>query len=264
LLIVQFKRLLNNRLFYISLFLGSIITVLHYLQITMNIYGNQLSIPDSAYLLWLNSNSRLSDITKLFFILLPILAVLPFSIQLLIDKKTNYYQLIMIKSGKYKYLLSMLTISSIGGFLVIAIPISINFLLFSITFPYITPDPFIYYTDGLSSYKTLFFYLQLNYPLIHTLIYILLSGIVGSIFALFAAVLCLYLRFSLIILVTPLFINLLMSFLGEFFGVSLSPIYFLEMSSELPVYLWSVLVYCSFMIICTIILFIIGVRRLEK
>ncbi|WP_243292947.1 hypothetical protein [Bacillus sp. FJAT-47783] len=268
---IQFQRLLHSKFFYIGLIIGSLITVLHYFQTTMTIiggekaaalYGKQSIIPDSAYLLWLNAS--MSEMTDLFFMLLPILAVLPFSIQLLTDKKVNYHQLMMMRSGKYTYLFSMLFISAVAGFLVIVIPILINFLLFSLTFPAISPNPFIYYTYGIYSFKTLFISLQLNYPLMHTLFYILLSGFIGSLFAIFSSVLCLYFRFTLIVLATPVFISLLISVCSEFFHIALSPINFLDMSSVLPVYPWSVLLFCISMIICTLILLIIGVRNLDR
>jgi hypothetical protein len=271
LIAIQFQRLLHSKYFYISLIIGSLITVSHYLQTVLTIisgekaaalYGKQMTIPDSAYLLWLNAS--MSQITDMFFMLLPILAVLPFSIQLVVDKKANYYQLMMMRSGKYKYLLSMLIISGVGGFLVIVIPLLINFLLFSLTFPAISPDPFVYYINGLFSFKTLFFYLQLNYPLIHTLFYILLSGVIGSLFAIFALVLCLYFRFTLIVLVIPVIISILISVCSEIFHIGLSPLNFLDMSTGVPVYLWAVLVFCFCMIICTSILLIIGGRKLDR
>lgn len=267
---IQFQRLLHSKYFYISLIIGSLISVFHYFQTTLTIiggekaeelYGKQVTIPDSAYLLWLNAS--MSEITDMFFMLLPILAVLPFSIQLLVDKKANYYQLMMMRSGKYQYLFSMIIISGIGGFLVIVIPLLLNFLLFSLTFPAISPDPFVYYVYGIFSFNTLFFNFQLNNPLIHTLIYILLSGFIGSLFASLALVLGLFFRFTLIVLVFPVVINILISFSGEFLNIGISPMIFLDMSNRVPVNLWGVLLFCLCMIICSAILFFIGGKKLD-
>ncbi|WP_382360273.1 hypothetical protein [Lentibacillus kimchii] len=196
--------------------------------------------------------------------LVPILAALPFSTQFLVDRKTNYYELMMMRSGKYKYLFSMLAVSAFAGFLAIAIPLLINFLLFSLTFPAIHPDPFVYYTQGLFSFKTLFYSLQLNFPLIHTLFYIFLSGIIGSLFAVFSAALCLHIRFSLISLVIPVIISILISGLSELVEVGLSPIDFLDMNATAPVYLWCIALFGILMIMLTFILAIIGVRRLVR
>jgi len=266
LIVVQFQRLIHSKFFYISLLVGSIITISQYVQTAWTIirgealYGKASTIPDSAYLLWLNTS--LSEITNLFLMLLPVLAVLPYSLQLLVDKKTNYSQLMIMKSGKYKYLFSMLTMSAFSGFLVVAIPIFVNFLLFSLTFPAISPNPFVYYIYGIDAYDTLFFNLRLNAPLIHTMIYIFLSGLVGSLFAVFTTTLCLYFRYTLIILAIPLFINLLISVVDESFTMAVSPLNFLKMTVSLPVHLWDVLLFALLMIFLTCILLGIGVRRL--
>lgn len=266
LLAVQVKRLFYSKLFYISLLIGSAITIAQYIQMTTIIFSSEKMvksiIPDSTYLLWLNIN--LSELTNLFFMLLPILAVLPFSIQLLVDKKTNYSQFMIMKSGKYTYLFSMIIVSSISGFLVIFLPILINFFLFSLTFPAISPSPFIYYMYGLDWFDTLFYELHLSYPLIHALFYIFLSGLIGSLFAALATTLCLFFRYTLIILTIPLIINLITSLLSEFFEIGISPMLFLNMTSSVPIYLWSTLMFCCFMIVCTLILLSIGVRRLEN
>ncbi|PAD39523.1 hypothetical protein CHH53_04745 [Terribacillus sp. 7520-G] len=93
LLAVQFSRLLHSKFFYISILIGCFITMAHFLQ-TTSISTNETSIiPNSAYLLWLNVS--MSEIVNMFFMMLPILAVLPFSTQLLIDKKTKYHHLMI-------------------------------------------------------------------------------------------------------------------------------------------------------------------------
>ncbi|PAD20156.1 hypothetical protein [Terribacillus saccharophilus] len=260
-LAVQFQRLLHSKFFYISILIGSIITILHYIQTGATV-GEGSIIPESAYLLWMNSS--ISEITDLFLMLLPILAVMPFSTQLIEDKKTNYHLLMIMRTSKKKYLFTILITSSVAGFLAIVIPIVINFFLFTLTFPAIPPDPFIYYTEGLFSFETFFYNWQLNYPLIHSIFYIFLSGLVGSVFAIFSVGLCLYFRFTLIVLAIPIVISLLFSLCGEFLELSLSPINFLDMSSTLPVSPWSVFIFCSVMCVSTLLLIIVGGRKLDK
>lgn len=264
---VQFQRLLQSKYLYISLILGCVLTTLHYFQIMRTLVYNDMSdlnksvIPETAYLLWLNSNG--TEVANLFLFILPVLAILPFGTQLLSDIKANYHQLMIMRSSKFMYLQSMVMISAVGGFMVIVIPLALNFLLFILTFPAISPDPFIYYMDGVYSFKTLFFTWQLNHPFLHTLFYIFLSGVSGGLFASLAASLALYFKFSILLLVTPLFFSLLFSALSELLDLAIAPMKFLDISSRMPVELWGVGLFAFVSVLCTGILLFLGGRKLN-
>lgn len=261
---IQFQRLLHSTNFYLSLGIASLLAITQYIVAAVPLLDGMDSstiIPPSAYLLWLNSS--ISEITNLFLLILPILAIVPFSMQLLVDKKSKYYQLMMMRSGKFNYLFSMVAVSSLAGFIVIAIPLLLNFFLFSLTFMAIPPNPIIHYVDGIYGFKTLFFSLQLNHPLLHILLYIFLSGVVGSLYACLATTFALFFNFSLIVLVIPMIFHLIVHVVNEPINVAISPINFLNISSRVPVHLWSVSLFCVFVLLCIIILFVIGGKKLD-
>ncbi|MFC4387880.1 hypothetical protein ACFOZ1_08655 [Gracilibacillus marinus] len=268
---VQFKRLFYSKYFYLSLIIGSLIAIFQYAQITSMVFadlkdralsGHSPAIPDSSYLLWMYSS--LSEIANLSLVLLPILAVIPYGIQLLTDRKTNYAQLMIMKAGKHRYLFSMLAVSAAAGFLVIVLPLLLNFLLFAITFPSIAPNQFLYYMYSPGSYQVLFFDLHQSFPFLHTMIYITLAGLVGGFFAMFATSLGLIVRFQLLLVVVPLLFTFILSMIDEFLQLSLAPYDFLHMVNALPTELFYVYIFFGLLLLGTAAFYGIGVRNIGK
>jgi hypothetical protein len=168
-------------------------------------------VPASSYLSWISAKGN--DISSYFyFLIFPFLAALPYSGQLHTDIHSGYYELAISKSSKYNYYISMIGVNVIAGFIVVSLPVLINFYLHCLSFKAIPPHPALYYGDVvLDNQSTLFYELFQTQPLLTTLIYIVLFGLVGSMMALTALASSLVIKKKIIIYAVPFIYQLLLS-----------------------------------------------------
>lgn len=245
---VHLQRLFENRAFYVSLFIGICLTTSQFIFSVIN--SNSFpsgSIPKSSYLTWLGANG-FDTATTIYLFLLTLLAAIPYGAQLYIDKKTGYYELVISKSSKLKYHSSIATVNFIAGWLVVSLPVLFNFYLHSLKFRAIKPNPVLYYDKVPGEFSTLFYNLFNEHPLIHTVIYIGLFGLVGSMMAAVSLASSLVIQKKIFIYATPFIFQLLLFSFP--ISISLNPMEFLLTVSTSVVQLKGV---CIFFILSTLL-----------
>lgn len=146
-------------------------------------FGNPQLTSGSAYINWMGADVGSFEST-MFYLLLPFLAALPFGWSLAEEIRSGYAAHVIFRSGKKSYYTAKMTAAFCSGFLVIAVPLMLNFLVVSAFLPCLTPE--ILYPYGGLMQKSMLYQLYYTYPHIYVCAYILLDGIYGGLFAVIA------------------------------------------------------------------------------
>lgn len=209
----EMKRAFINRMFLISLILGSIITTLQVFQVAysyaidLKLYPN--TYPPSIYNTCMGL-SLPSVWTSIFFMIFPILAAIPFSDSFLTDRKTGYIKNIYTRGKKSQYLLAKFFTVFLSGGTVVLIPILLNLFLVSLCVPAVIPDvssgafPIWGNAIGASIYYTR--------PYLYLFLYYLLIFITSGIFACSSLLFSFFVRFKYITLLSPFILFIVISY----------------------------------------------------
>lgn len=219
---IEFKRAFFNRLFLISVLLGSIIAVLQltdraiFWVNTTNLYPNEY--PPSIF----NSCIGLypSMWSSIFYLIFPILASLPFADSYLVDVKTGYIKNIYTRGKKIHYLVSKFLAVFLSGGTAILIPLLLNLFLVSLCVPAVIPTastgffPIFGFATGAAIYYT--------HPFIYIFLFFLLIFITAGILACTALLFSFFVRFKYVALLTPFLLFMAISY-GSMLFSSKSP-----------------------------------------
>ena len=137
----------------------------------------------SCFKLWLVVDFA-QPTTSLFFQLLPILAILPFSWSYLEERKTGYVGSLVTRADRKHYFLSKYIVVFFSGALVITMPIILNFLICACFMPARMPDVFSVIYFGIYEYAlwSEFFYTN---PLLYVALFTSLNFIFSGLWAAF-------------------------------------------------------------------------------
>jgi hypothetical protein len=223
----EIKRAFSGRYFFISLSIGMAIVLWHFIQITF-FSGVDLEeavannyCPLSLYNTWIGYRSGIQR--SIYFVIMPILAALPFGDTYFTDIKNGYAKNILIKRTRTNFALSKYVAVFLSGGITIAVPLVADLLLCALFFPAIDPDAFtrtfpIFPSDNFMG--NLFIVKPLLYTFIYIFLDFFLSGFIGC--------LCLPLSLVLInkylVLVAPFLICFILNELQQFvYGFTFSP-----------------------------------------
>lgn len=183
---VEFKKAFLNKWFAGSLLIMTLLAILCAIgayDFFSEIYTYLLAQSDVAdpdfpimsmftYLLFTRSDQ---PATEAFYILLPLIAVLPYSWSLCKEKSSAYLDNIYSRITKWRYILAKTIATFSCSFAVIAIPLTINLIVTACLIPAFENDisAFIYSGLDLGRLWSSFFY---NQPIIYCLLFILLTS----------------------------------------------------------------------------------------
>ncbi|WML58717.1 hypothetical protein [Neobacillus sp. PS2-9] len=142
---MEMKRAFISWPYFFVLLIGILISILHVKQEIMPSINFDYPRKEGDPLLtpwtrWIGFEYT-SFTTNLLYLLLPILAAIPFGDSYYLDQKSGYLKGIMTRSSKGNYLLSKYFVTFISGGSVILIPLMINFLICSWLLPNTPQDP---------------------------------------------------------------------------------------------------------------------------
>lgn len=187
--------------------------------------------------------------TSLFYLLLPILAVLPYAWSYYSERKSGYMKQIITREHRSTYFVSKYIVTFISGAIVILIPMMLNFMLVSAFIPAASPDVNyqIYYSMPVGSMGSELFY---EHPYLFVLFRLLLAGLFAGLTAGCVIALSFFIRNRFAVLLIPfllfLGINYFSGLLGNYInGIELSPIKFIHGGNTGFPQLWVVLLYVA-------------------
>lgn len=201
---MEFSRALRSKLLLIALLLGVGMAVTHFFlcdiprsKLNDQFISRQDLLPTSSFAYWIG-NSESSWITALYFILVPILAILPFGDSFFVDLKSGYIKNIVVRTKKSNYILAkFITVFTVGG-LVVVLPLLLNFLLTAAVLPSLMPQVTAH-QYGATMWDSLLF----SHPHAYLLAYMLLDFIWGGVCCSIALAISFFVENRFFVLLAP-------------------------------------------------------------
>lgn len=176
------KRLIHKKNFYLALLVGIVLSALY---IANDVYPyRDLKYGHSVYTIWIGGFTG-SIYASLYYLVLPLLAVIPMADIWLADRQSGYFQFIQTRNKKRQYFLGLYFYNFLAGGLVSSIPLLANLYMCFLLVPDKKPDLILWETHIVTLFgkETLFPQLFYDYPLLHLLFTLLLTFLVGGLLA---------------------------------------------------------------------------------
>lgn len=232
----ELHRAFHHKFFLIALLIGTVIAVSHVFQNVLPMYKYLLSTaadglyPHSVFDKWIGGEGH-SLQPMLFYLLFPLIAVLPFADSYFSDVQTGYMKNICTRTEKKNYCIAKYCATFISAGFVIVFPLVLNLILTACILPSVPPDP-VAGTYGIWEFTTMGS-IFLRFPYLYVLIYLLIDFIFGGLFACLSLVASFFVSNKFIVLLVP-FVSYL--FMYAVFGNSMwNPAIFLSPFSRMNV-----------------------------
>lgn len=182
-----FKRFLSiHRFFLIALIFAMIISFWQFIEGVLLWDNPAYGIPENAYISWIGGTLFFSQ-SYWFYLVLPLLASISTGLEYGKLNNDKYFNQVRIRMTKLKFILTIGLRGFLLGFVVIVVPLFLNFVLTMTVKPILYPDPLVAIGPYACEIGAELYY---SHPMIYTIGYILLDGIFGGICSLLTIVLC--------------------------------------------------------------------------
>lgn len=211
---LEIKRAFNYKNFIIPLSIGIIISFIQFLlevyplsiQLDEYVkYSKGMIYPGWLYSNWIGGNPA-SFFSYLYFLILPILAVMPFGNSFFCDIKNGFIQNVCIRTDKKKYVNSKYISTFISSGIVVIIPLIFNFYLASMFLPSLKPEMANY--DSLISATSTFPFLFYEHPFIYVCLFIVIIFVISGLLGVLALTCSYYINYKFIVTLSPFLLNL--------------------------------------------------------
>lgn len=234
---IEIHRAFCNRMMASSLIVGTVIVMAHIVQYVLPQYitaclieemaGKNLSLfPKDVFGVWLGGGTYSME-SFLYYLLLPILAVLPFGGSYFEDRKGGLLKNICIRTEKKRYLKAKLTAAFLSGGMAFVVPLIVSLLICATLFPSLIPQPSSS-TSAVSAFS-IFYEIYFTHPYLYILIYLAIDFIYAGIMAVIALAATMFTEYKFMVLITPfIFYIFIFSVCNLFDHLEYSPVYMLN------------------------------------
>ena len=181
----EWERMVNGRMFWISILIGCIISlvqiVMEVLPRALNVlrhYSGKTGEPCSLYGYWIGMNGA-SPYKEIFLTILPILAMMPHALSYYMDCKSGYVKSVYTRTRKIDYLSAKYIVTFISGGIAIVIPYLLNLLISAYMLPALNPIK----NGQFNSAAALFQELLYNKPMLYIAVYLVINFVFAGMFA---------------------------------------------------------------------------------
>lgn len=223
---MEISRSFNNKFFVISLIIGIGIVVFYAIDsLPFCIAENEqfatgetfpMDYYKVSYIHWIGS-MVVSVAQYIFYLIIPLLAVLPFAGSLFSDIKSGYVKNICVRTNKKHYLIGKYIGVFLSGGAAVAIPLAVSFLITTAFLPTMTPEAAYYLTNVYFTQKWAEVIFQS--PIMYVFLYIMLAFLYAGLLATFSLFISFITDKSFLPLVIPFFIYITISFSCEIFEI---------------------------------------------
>ena len=214
---IELHRAVNSRGMKLSLLIGGLIAVYFcvtevipvaediermYMPEIYNSPKTAMYYPDFLYYVWLGGHMFRTAPETLYFLIFPVLAVLPFGDSLFMDQKDGYIKNACLHVKKSHYFAAKYTAVFLSGGAGVMLPLLFSFMLSCMFLPAVTPEvtsPNMTMIRGYSSFPWLYY----NMPMLFIGVYMLIYFAMGGLFACLGAVVTAYVGYRFLVLITP-------------------------------------------------------------
>lgn len=217
----EIKRSFCNYMFLTSLLISGILVIWYSAEripicIEINssvfddlVYDNFLEV---SYTNWIGSHNIYIQ-QNILYLIIPVLAVLPFGGSFYKDIKEGYIKNICIRTSKSNYLISKYIAVFISGGCAVVIPMILSFVISSAFLPTMMPEASYAYTNIFSTNK--WADLLFVHPFLYTLFYMGVTFLFSGLTACMALFITYFSNKSFLVLVFPFFIYIFSSLVFE-------------------------------------------------
>lgn len=265
----------HNRSFYWALLIGVLVSLINIVEniFLVNEYSslmiNSSNISKSyqgfsLFVNWIAIN--LSSVgSRIFYLIWPILAAMPYGCSYYQDRKTGLYDHLISRTDSFTYFISKYAAVFLSGGTVIATPVLLNLLLNAMVCPYYLPkviSSLVMVFDG--NFLSELFYTM---PWIYALIWCIVDFVWGGVTACICFIAGTKPHLQVLVTITPFVIYTLIDYLYTIFlnighfNIEMSPLKLVAAASANHNPEWLVISELSIILIVT---FTIGYRQVRK
>lgn len=224
---VEFKRAFTEKRFMVSIIIGIVFCLINTIKYDygyiMNPYSNDMYFYNdfiksslvSAYDNFIMF--RLTDISNIFFIIMPILVAIPYSSSYNEDIKSGFSRNILSRSYKKRYLITKFIVNFVISGLTFAIPLILNLLVNITTQASINPERL---SSNVLVTGNLFPNMYLNNPLMYTILWIFIYFISAGVISSIALGVSIIIANKFIIVISPFIVIQFMGIIFPFMGLN--------------------------------------------
>lgn len=255
----ELKRALVSRGMLISLLAGCGIVLWHQIVYVWNpaVELENEFCPESLFYNWIGASCFPMQ-SYLYYLILPILAVLPTADSLFQDIHSGYYRNIYLRHKKKEYLAAKYISVFVSGGGAVVLPLLLSLLLTALRFPALRPEPIMSYGPLRTSVGFLMFY---KHPWIYTGIFLIIDFVFAGGIAGISLLATYFAEHKFAVLIAPFvcyyFVFSLDDLLG---GYDIAPNYFLMPGFEKN-NIWEYVIGIAILFLTAIIYFWKGYKR---
>lgn len=210
----EVRRSLRSRGMALSLTLGGIISVAQVIQyqipkyqwnLTMDMEAYPILYPSSVADSWIAGSPAYLE-SFLYFLIVPILAVLPFGTSYFSDQASGFLKGLYTRASRMDYLTAKYTAAFVSGGLAVLLPLILNLLCAPVLLPNLTPQS-VFPNNGISA-ANLFYQLYFTYPILYIVLFLGLDFVMGGIWACVALACSFLSDYKIVVAVCPFFLQL--------------------------------------------------------
>lgn len=218
------RRIFQEINFKVALIVGCGIAVWHFWQNVLTKDMEGWEIPQNVYVSWMGASSYMMQ-SYWYFLIFPLLAVIPFAGTFYDDLKSGYMKSVLLRCSRKEYFIGKGIAVFLSGGMCVTIPLILNFILTAMFRPLTLPDPYIAIGPLTAEMGSELYYLH---PMLYTMIYLMFDFFVGGIIALSASVFCYRTNYKFVALFIPYIIYYFLYCIGGICNTNVySPNYFL-------------------------------------
>lgn len=210
----EVRRSLRSRGMVMSLTLGGIIAAAQVIQYQIpNSHWNftkamedfPILYPFSAADSWLAGGAVCLE-AFLYFLVIPILAVLPFGTSYFSDQASGFLKGLYTRTSRKDYLTAKYIAVFFSGGLAVLLPLVLNLLCALVLLPNLAPQ-FVFPNNAICA-ASLFYRLYFSHPVIYTVLFLCIDFVMGGIWACAALAASFFSDYKIVIAVCPFFLQL--------------------------------------------------------
>ncbi len=220
----EWRRIFRGMNFKAALFFGCGIAVWHFWQNVWCMEMGEWELPQNVYVSWMGASSYRMQ-SYWYFLIFPLLAVIPFAGTFYDDLKSGYMKNVMLRCSRKTYFMGKGMAVFLSGGMCVTIPLVLNFILTAMFRPLTLPDPYVAIGPLTAELGSELYYIH---PMVYTIIYLMFDFFVGGMLALSVSIFCYRANYKFIALLIPYVIFYFLYCLGGILNTSVySPNYFL-------------------------------------
>ena len=194
----ELYRAFHSRTFVISLLIGAIICALDLITFMVTFGSNERYLIQA----WIGTDYQFAY-NQMFYILLPVLACLPYGGSLYADTKNGYDKNICVKASRLNFAFAKGLSTFLSGFVSVCLPLAMNMFIAAGIYSNYVPERLTFTSIDVPD-NYLFAMIYCDHPAIYCLIYILVDSLFAGAIALTSLSLTAKVKSSFTAVVTPL------------------------------------------------------------